>query len=87
MKFSIMLGFMVIYKRLNIECYNYLVVFIIRVQLVLRNILLIGSDGDSKIFNGMNEQFFVFIWVLCKKYVEDNLRCKLMSFGIIFSNQ
>lgn len=87
MKFSIMLGFMVIYKRLNIECYNYLVVFIIRVQLVLRNILLIGSDGDSKIFNGMNEQFFVFIWLLCKKYVEDNLRCKLMSFGIIFSNQ
>lgn len=87
MKFSIMLGFMVIYKCLNIECYNYLVVFIIRVQLVLRNILLIGSDGDSKIFNGMNEQFFVFIWLLCKKYVEDNLRCKLMSFGIIFSNQ
>lgn len=87
MKFLIMLGFVVIYKCLNIECYNYLVVFIIRVQLVLRNILLIGSDGDSKIFNGMNEQFFVFIWLLCKKYVEDNLRCKLMSFGIIFSNQ
>ena len=53
----------------------------------IKNILSIGSDGDSKIFNGMNEQFPASTWVLFKKHVEDNLRRKLTSLGIMSSNQ
>lgn len=87
MKSPTMLGPMAIHKRLNTECYNYLAASITRVQPALRNILSIGSDGDSKIFNGMNEQFPASTWLLCKKHVEDNLRCKLMSLGITSSNQ
>ena len=87
MKSPTMLGPVAIHKRLNTECYNYLAASITRAQPALRNILSIGSDGDSKIFNGMNEQFPASTWVLCKKHVEDNLRRKLTSLGITSSNQ
>ena len=58
-----------------------------RVQLALRNVLSIGSDGDSKIFNRMKEQFPASTWVLCKKHMEDNVRQKLTSLGITDKNQ
>lgn len=87
MKSPTMLGPVAIHKRLNTECYNYLAASMTRAQPALRNILSIGSDGDSKIFNGMKEQFPASTWVLCKKHVEDNVRRKLTSLGITTSNQ
>lgn len=87
MKSPTMLGPVAIHKRLNTECYNYLAASMTRAQPALRNILSIGSDGDSKIFNGMKEQFPASTWVLCKKHVEDNIRRKLTSLGITSGNQ
>lgn len=87
MKCPTMLGPVSVHKRLNTECYDYLAASMTRAQPALRNILSIGSDGDSKIFNGMKEQFPASTWVLCKKHVEDNVRRKLTSLGITTSNQ
>ncbi|CAH3186458.1 unnamed protein product [Porites evermanni] len=53
----------------------------------LRNVLAVGSNGDSKIFNGMKQQFPASTWVLCQKHVEDNLRRYLTSIGITGNDQ
>ena len=87
LKSPTMMGPVSVHKRLNTECYNYLAASMTRVQPALRNVLSIGSDGDSKIFNGMKEQFPASTWVLCKKHVGDNVRRKLTSRGITDKNQ
>ena len=68
-------------------CYDYLAASLTRAKPALRNVLAIGSDGDSKIFNGMKQQFPASTWVLCKKHVEDNVRRYLTSIGITGNDQ
>ena len=82
-----MLGSVTVHKRLNTECYDYLAASLTRAKPALRNVLAVGSDGDSNIFKGMKQQFPTSTWVLCKKHVEDNLRRYLTSIGITGNDQ
>ena len=82
-----MLGPVTVHKQLNTECYDYQAVSLTRAKPALRNVLAVGSDADSKIFNGMKQQFPASTWVLCKKHVEDNVRRYLTSIGITRNDQ
>lgn len=87
LKSPTMLGSVTVHKRLNTECYDYLAASLTRAKPALRNVLAVGSDGDSNIFKGMKQQFPTSTWVLCKKHVEDNLRRYLTSIGITGNDQ
>lgn len=87
LKSPTMLGPVTVHKQLNTECYDYQAASLTRAKPALRNVLAVGSDGDSKIFNGMKQQFPASTWVLCKKHVEDNVRRYLTSIGITRNDQ
>lgn len=73
---------MFIYKYWDKEVFLYFVSLMIRIKLLLGCILVIGCDRDRVVKNGLVFYFFCVVFLVCKKYFEDDILWKFIELGL-----